>query len=179
MKLRKNTNEQDPVKKRTNEKYNLDQIEQKTKELDVAVSAVQATVEVVSSSSWPVGSVYFSIVSTNPATLLGFGTWTQIAPGQFIVGQKTTDVDFDTAEETGGAKTKNLAHTHKVNPPNTTTSDPSTSGDEHATDGSQRHTRHPHTHDVDIAEFDSGSGGSATQDILPPYFVCYIWKRVS
>lgn len=35
---------------------------------------------------WPIGSIFLGAVSTNPNTLLGFGTWSAIAPGRAIVG---------------------------------------------------------------------------------------------
>ena len=70
------------------------------------------------SQAFPVGSVFLAVVSTNPATLLGYGTWAAIAAGRMLVGLDSGDTDFDTVEETGGAKTVTLtsaqmpAHTH-------------------------------------------------------------------
>ena len=55
---------------------------------------------------YPVGSIYMNAsVTTNPATLLGFGTWVAFGAGRVPVGQNTSDSSFNTLEETGGAKT--------------------------------------------------------------------------
>lgn len=54
--------------------------------------------------SFPVGSVFISAVSTNPATLLGYGTWSSLGEGRVLVGVDTSDPDFDTVLETGGSK---------------------------------------------------------------------------
>jgi hypothetical protein len=76
--------------------------------------------------AFPVGSVFIAVVSTDPATLLGYGTWSAFGAGRVLVGLDSGDGDFDTAEETGGAKTKAIsahagtavadhaAHTHSV-----------------------------------------------------------------
>ena len=59
---------------------------------------------------YPVGSIYMSVVSTNPGTLFG-GTWSAWGAGRVPVGIDPGDADFDTAEETGGAKTHTNALT--------------------------------------------------------------------
>lgn len=66
----------------------------------------------------PVNSIYFSVSSDDPGVLLG-GTWERVAEGQFLVGLDSTDTDFDTEEETGGAKD----HDHGVSGATATTGD--------------------------------------------------------
>lgn len=63
---------------------------------------VQAALEAI----YPVGSIYINATSSsNPVSLLGFGTWEAFGAGRVLVGLNSSDTDFDTAEETGGAKT--------------------------------------------------------------------------
>jgi microcystin-dependent protein len=79
---------------------------------------LQSTLETV----YPVGAIFVSVVTTNPATLLGFGTWAAFGAGRCLVGVDAGDADFDAAEKTGGAKTVTLtadqsgvpAHGHGV-----------------------------------------------------------------
>jgi hypothetical protein len=63
---------------------------------------------------YPVGSLYFnSAVTTNPGTLLGFGTWEAFGAGRVPVGYNASNTLFDTLEETGGsADAINVSHTH-------------------------------------------------------------------
>jgi len=54
---------------------------------------------------YPVGSIFISVVPTNPGTLLGVGTWVAFGTGRTLAGIDLGDTDFDVVEETGGAKT--------------------------------------------------------------------------
>jgi hypothetical protein len=62
-------------------------------------------------AAWPVGSLFISLVATDPAELFGFGTWTAFGTGRVLVGQDPADSDFSTLGATGGAKTVAAAGT--------------------------------------------------------------------
>ncbi len=98
--------------------------------------------------AFPIGSVFIAVVSTNPATLLGYGTWSAFAAGRVLVGVDSGDTDFDTSEETGGAKTVASAGTNATE--NTHTHDYSTVlNHTHAvsvTDPGHGHTQNAHGH---------------------------------
>jgi hypothetical protein len=124
---------------------------------------------------YPVGSVYTNATdSTNPSTLLGFGTWVAFGAGRVPVGIDSGDTDFDTAEETGGSKTHTLttseipAHTH-------TYSESSFGPDAEGVGAGYD----PPTA-VGRQEADSGStGGGQAHNNLQPYIVVYMWKRTA
>ena len=118
---------------------------------------------------FPVGSAYISLLATNPGTLFKFGTWTLVAQGQFVVGYSAGDPVFGTAGGSGGNKN----HTHPVNPPNTTSTTPSATQEVQSGTGVTVAASN-HTHDTDIAQFNSGNNS-----VLPPYFVMYIWQRTA
>ncbi|WP_281627488.1 DUF859 family phage minor structural protein [Traorella massiliensis] len=70
-------------------------------------------------SVYPVGSIYISVVNTNPSSLFG-GTWVAFASGRTLVGVDTSQSDFSTVQKTGGSSTVTLtssqmpSHTHSI-----------------------------------------------------------------
>ena len=57
--------------------------------------------------AYPVGSSWISKLSTNPATLLGFGTWVADSAGRFLVGVGTSDATY-AGGTTGGASSRTI-----------------------------------------------------------------------
>ena len=69
-----------------------------------AITAALAVAETARRALFPVGTIYTqAAVATNPATLLGFGTWTAFGSGRVLVGLDGSNTLFDTVEETGGS----------------------------------------------------------------------------
>ena len=140
---------------------------------------------------YPVGSIYTNAaVSTNPATLLGFGTWSAFGAGRFMVGLDAGNAAFDTAQETGGsADAIVVSHTHSA------TSSVSDPGHNH-TIGFQNNTIDQNSGSsalskqgtsntstastgISVSTSISTEGSSATNANLPPYIVVYMWRRTA
>lgn len=123
---------------------------------------------------WPVGSVYISVSPTNPGTSMGFGTWVAFATGRTLVGIDTGQTEFDTVEETGGAKTHTL----------TTTEMPSHSHSFSTAVGVMANKNftgtgfNPITNDSSSVSI-GNTGGGAAHNNLQPYIVTYMWKRTA
>ena len=144
---------------------------------ELAPSAVQASNLATSAlaAAYPVGSIYMNASdSTNPATLLGFGTWVAFGAGRVPVGIDSGDTDFDTAEETGGAKTHTLT-TSQI-PAHTHTYSESSYGPNASGVGAGYY---PPTA-VGRQGANSGStGGGQAHNNLQPYIVVHMWKRTA
>ena len=137
--------------------------------------ATTAFVQTAFQAMYPVGSIYTNAaVSTNPATLLGFGTWEAYAEGRVPVG-KASSGTFDTLNATGGAETDSHtltiaempSHTH------TTTNSNSDAGSGKPATGGDSQEGSAHTSNA------TGGGQAHTHDILQPYIVVYMWKRTA
>ena len=128
----------------------------------------QVTAAIINALVYPVGSIYFNAaVATNPATLLGFGTWAAYGGGRVMVGVHSSGT-FDGLNETGGAET----HTLSVNelPSHTHTYGKSTTSENMSLDdiGGLR----------GAANADTGAtGGGAAHNNIQPYITVYMWKR--
>lgn len=141
---------------------------------------------------WPVGSIFISVVPTNPSTLLGFGTWSAFGAGRALFGLDGNQTEFDTAEKTGGSKSKTLSiteipsHNHGVTDPGHTHSISGGSSDDTAAPftGPDAATSSATAFTGGIGSAMTGisiqnSGGGQSFSILPPYIVCYFWERTA
>jgi hypothetical protein len=140
---------------------------------------------------YPVGSLYYnSSVTTNPATLLGFGTWTAFGAGRVPVGYNASNALFDALEETGGsADAVTVSHTHTAT---STVTDPShshTMTAAYATTGASRWSgsagpigdsvtgTNSATTGITVATTVASTGSSGTNANYQPYITVAIWKR--
>jgi hypothetical protein len=149
--------------------------------------ATTAFVQAAIALLYPVGSIYTNAsVSTNPATLLGFGTWTAFGAGRVMVGFNASNALFDTAEETGGsADAIVVSHTHTAT---STVTDP---GHSHSVQGfivggaSSNQTgvlganiaSGTSTTGITVATTIASAGSSGTNANYQPYITVYMWKR--
>jgi len=137
---------------------------------------------------YPVGSIYFNMaVSTNPGTLLGFGTWLAYAEGRVLVGFQSSGT-FDALDESLGAETSTTgsttlttsqipSHAHKV------AGSQDSGGYDYGANFTNNNLGDTATGRDKYADTDSvGGGGGHTHGSTPtlqPSKTLYIWKRTA
>ena len=153
--------------------------------------ATTAFVQAAIALLYPVGSIYTNAsVSTNPATLLGFGTWTAFGAGRVMVGFDASNALFDTAEETGGSAdaitvshthtatttSTDSGHTHGISPVAYTSGGGAVSGSAFPFGGSVGTTQSS-TANITSTTTVASAGSSGTNANYQPYITVYMWKR--
>jgi len=144
-----------------------------TNTTQVATTAF-VTAAIAANVVYPVGSIFTTTTayanSAAVVTAIGGTTWTAFGAGKVLVGVDGSDSDFNTVEETGGAKTHTLtisempSHTH--------------------TYGKSTTSENMSIHDISglrgAATTNTGStGGGTAHNNLQPYITVYMWKRTA
>ena len=127
-------------------------------------------------SVYPVGSIYTNYnVSTNPATLMGFGTWSAVGQGRVLVG-KASSGTFDTATETMGSETHTLStaempeHTHTFT---------GTGRVADAGAGADGNARFVGSTTLQNALTINNTGSGSAHNNIQPSLVVYMWRRTA
>ena len=143
-----------------------------------------ATTAFVTATAYPVGSIFTTVTayanSAAVAAVIGGTTWVSFSSGRMLVGHSTGDADFDTVEETGGAKVHTLttaqmpSHSHNLNNGTTAAVEINastlTSNNNGGFAGGQGLLGNPDT---------ATTGGGGSHNNMPPYIVVYMWKRTA
>jgi hypothetical protein len=177
---------------------------------DAIDTAIDTAVAAAKAALFPVGTIYTqAAVSTNPGTLLGFGTWTAFGTGRVLVGLDGGNTAFDTLEETGGSETVTPTgtnsgtalteaqmpkHYHLMLGPNSVTS-PQGSGSSVGVYGGGTPDDSTQAYGTYSTGGSAASGSQTTgtsngnththtftgnsQTNLQPYIVVYMWKRTA
>lgn len=119
--------------------------------------------------AWPVGSIFISVSAVNPATSLGFGTWSLTAQGRTLVGVNPNDPDFSTVSKTGGNK-QHTPGTLDVTYQTTQKGDHQHINVAFGTGATTVDGLHGHQVTVNQAN-------PSTFSIVQPYLTVYYWRR--
>jgi hypothetical protein len=153
--------------------------------------ATTAFVQAALQALHPVGSIYINATnSTNPGTLLGFGTWSAFGAGRVPVGFDSSNALFDTAEETGGSADSVLpTHTHTAtsvvtDPGHFHTvavqpADGTYAGSGGGNPGPGSVNTDTKTTGITVATTNANAGVSGTNGNYQPYITVYMFKRTA
>ena len=183
----------------TAELNKMDGVTATTAEINLLAGA--SALGVIMSQIYPVHTIFTSVVSTNPATLLaGMSgtTWVAFGSGKTLVGLDSGDGDFNQIEEVGGSKTNTTAvggtslsiaqlpahgHPYAV----TSTSTPVSGNSGGFMTSSFQGSSGPNNGSVGSSAGQqiggAGSGSTHTHttntNVVQPYIVVYFWKRTA
>lgn len=151
--------------------------------------ATTAFVTAALSLAFPIGAIFSSTSSSNPATSLGFGTWTAFGEGKVLIGAGS---GFAGGATGGSADAVNVSHSHTAT---STVTDPTHVHSTYSGYGSSAISYPTSEGDgnsavwayntvaastgITVGTSISTAGSSATNANLQPYVVVYMWTRTA
>ena len=145
----------------------------------VSTAVGNITAAFINNLVYPVGAIFTTVTpyadSAAVAAVLGTGTWAVFGSGRTLVGVDSGQTEFDTVEETGGAKTHTLteaelpAHDHDYTKVRTRTI---------SVDLPQYNIPMLDTTPTETAQTATAGSGAAHNN-LQPYITVYFWKRTA
>lgn len=117
---------------------------------------------------YPIGCIYTTTNSTNPASILGFGTWAAYGAGRVLVGAGTSDQAF-----AGGATGGESNHTLTV------AEVPALSVNAAVTNAGSLGLKSAPDFATTLNQAVSTTGGGGSHNNLQSYIVVYFWNRTA
>ena len=152
------------------------------------VTTAAAITALVGNLLFPVGAIYTATVSTNPATLLGFGTWIAFGAGRVLIGDgggfsagaTGGSADAITVSHTHTATSTDAGHNHQYARNQTPTAGVNPIGIAASSyDGNNNGPITVSTGFASITTTIASTGSSGTNANLQPYIVVYMWQRTA
>ena len=129
-------------------------------------------------AAYPIGALFTTTAvyadSAAVVTAIGGTTWVAFGAGKVLVGLDSGDTDFDTVEETGGAKTGSHTLTTAEIPAHTHDTWKATTYENMSI-----HDIGGYRGQASVQTGSTGGGGAHTHPIVQPYIVVYFWKRTA
>jgi len=163
--------------------------------VDGSIDKVHIAAGALTDLVYPIGSIFTTVNNyANSAAVvnaIGGTTWTAFGSGRVLVGQKSSDSNFNVVEEEGGASTVTLdidempSHRHGGIQPSGTAGSNSNGFDVDGpangadTDFYQKFTKYAGGSGSDANGTLTSAGATQAHNNLQPYVVVYMWKRTN
>ena len=135
------------------------------------------------SAVYPVGAIFTTVTayanSAAVVAVIGGTTWVSFAAGKMIIGVDTGDTDFDTVEETGGAKTHTLTTAEMPSHNHNWAAGEYSGGNDYGTNLLGANNTYASGTGASQSMTTSSTGSGSAHSIMNPYIAVYMWKRTA
>jgi hypothetical protein len=135
------------------------------------------------SAVYPVGAIFTTVTayanSAAVVAVIGGTTWVSFAAGKMIMGVDTGDTDFDTVEETGGAKTHTLTTAEMPSHNHNWAAGEYSGGNDYGTNLLGANNTYASGTGASQSMTTSSTGSGSSHSIMNPYITVYMWKRTA